>query len=123
MSRDIAGSDILGSSVPTGTFTLANDALEQDAIIFVAAKQIVHIRFDMNACVGTIIVREKEQVNAADYRQLSVKAYPADFDLGTKAISITHVCVGVLYKVTMQAQVAEGVARDIPYRYMAIDLT
>ena len=55
--------------------------------------------------------------------QISAKTFPADFDTGTKAITLSFPQKGQLYKITMQASGVEGAARDIPFRILTRDLS
>ena len=67
-------------------------------------------------------LREYVQVDGANYRQISAKVFPTDFDTGTKCVVISFPQKNSLYKITLQASVLEGAARDVPYRYIRRDL-
>ena len=109
-------------SVAGSPFSLVNNILEQDAIIVAAGTQLVDIEMDMNTLTQTNTIREYVQVDGANYRQISAKVFPTDFDTGTKAVVISFAQKGQLYKITMQASVLEGVARAIPFRILYRDL-
>ena len=110
-------------SVAGSPFSLVNNILEQDAIIVAAATQLVDIELDMSNLTQANTVREYVQTDAANYRQISAKVYPADFDTYTKCVVLSFPQKNVLYKVTLQASVAEGVARNVPYRILTRDLS
>jgi len=103
-------------------FSLVNNTDEQDAIIVAAATQLVDIELDVNALTQSNTIREHVQVDGANYRQISAKVFPTDFDAGTKAIILSFPQKNVLYKITMQASVLEGIARNVPYRILYRDL-
>jgi len=101
----------------TTVFTLQNNLLEQDAITFAAALRILDIELDMNNLTQACTVREHSQVDGVNYRQVSAKAFPGDFDPGTKAVVCGHTQKNAAYKITLQSSVLEGAPRDIPIRY------
>lgn len=112
--------DNLSGTVTTGVFALVNNILEQDCLVFPAAYQQVDVELDMNALANTITVREYVQVDGANYRQISAKVFPTNFDAGTKAVILSFVQKNSLYKITLQEAVGE--AQNIPYRYMVRSL-
>jgi len=115
--------DNLIGTPTTGTFSLVNNILEQDCLIFAVANQIVDIELDMSNLVQTNTVREYVQVDGANYRQVSAKVFPTDFDAGTKCASLSFTQKNSLYKVTLQASIIEGSAKNVPYRYIVRDLS
>lgn len=115
--------NLLGVVSTVGSpFSLVNNVLEQDVIIVAAATQLVDIELDVNALTQNNTIREYVQVDAVNYRQISAKVFPTNFDTGTKAITLSFPQKNALYKVTMQASVLEGIARDIPWRQLRRDL-
>jgi hypothetical protein len=106
------------ATVTTGTFSLLNNTDEQDVIVVAAATQAVDIELDMSNLTQVNTVREYTKVDGANYRQIAAKTFPTDFDSGTKAILLSFTQKDSLYKVTLKASVAEGAARDIPWRQM-----
>lgn len=114
--------DNLIGTVTTGTFSLLNNINEQDCLIFAAATQIIDIELDMNNLTQNNTVREHVQVDGVNYRQISAKAFPTNFDTNTKCVVISFVQKDSAYKITLQASVLEGVARNVPYHYIRRDL-
>ena len=114
--------DNLIGTVTTGTFSLLNNIVEQDCLIFAAATQLVDVELDMFNLAQTNTVREYVQVDGVNYRQISAKVFPTVFDNGTKSVIISFVQKNSLYKITLQASVLEGVAKNVPYRYTVRDL-
>ncbi len=114
--------DNLIGVVTSGTFSLVNNILEQDALIVAAGTRVVDIELDMNNLTQINTVREYVQVDGANYRQISAKAFPTVFDTGTKCVTLSFVQKGTLYKVTLQASVLEGAAKDVPWRRITKDL-
>jgi len=103
--------------VTPGTYSHPNSVAEQDALIFAAAQQEISLRLDFVNLVQNTTIREYEQVDGANYQQISAKVWPTDFDTGTKGIDIHFVQANADYKITLQSAVAEGGAKNIPYRY------
>jgi len=109
---------VLIGSVTPGTFSLANNTTEQDLLVIAAARQHLDIELDMSNLTQVNTIREYVQVDGANYKCISKKEFPTDFDDEAKAIVLSFVQKNAAYKITTQASVAEGAARDIPYRYM-----
>lgn len=114
--------DNLIAVVTTGTFTLQNNILEQDLIIFTAATQYIDITLFLNNLTQTATVREYEGDLTDTFKQLSAKVFPADFDTGTQSVVLSFKQKNARYKITIQSSVLEGATRDIPYRYATQDL-
>jgi len=114
--------NLIGTPV-TGTFSLVNNILEQDFLIFAAANQIIDLELDMVNLAQINTVREYVQTDGATYRQISAKAFPTAFDAGTTCVIISFVQKNSLYKITLQASVLEGGAKNVPYRYIVRDLS
>jgi hypothetical protein len=98
-------------------FSLPNDVAEHTVLAFTAAQQLVNVELDLSNLTQINTIREYVQVDATNYRQLSAKTYPTNYDPGTYAAILDYVQKGVLYQITMQAAVAEGAIRAVPYRY------
>jgi hypothetical protein len=105
-------------SVVGSPYSQPNDVVEHDAIVVAAATQLVDIEIDVDALTQSNTIREYVQIDGANYRLITSKIYPTDFDPGVKAIVLSFPQKGQLYKITMQANVAEGAVRDVPYRIM-----
>jgi hypothetical protein len=114
--------DNLIGTVTPGTFSLVNNANEQDCLIFNAATQQIDVELDMSNLVQINTVREKVQVDGAAYRQISAKAFPTAFDTDTKCVILSFVQKNSAYKITLQATGAEGSDKDVKYRYIVRDL-
>ena len=105
-------------SVPVaGTYTHPNDTTEHDVLEFSAATQDIHISLDVSALTQPTEIREYEKIDGTNYRQISLKTYPDDFDTGTDAITIFFKQKNSDYKVTLKSVTNEGAPKDIPYRY------
>lgn len=114
--------DNLIGVVATGTFSLVNNTNEQDCIVFNATTQLIDIELDMVNLTQSNTVREYVKVDGTNYRQISAKVFPTDFDTNTKCVTIAFPQKNSMYKITLQAAVLEGGARNVPYRYMTRDL-
>jgi|GEM_PF-3510774 len=118
-----AETDKLISVVTTGVYAHSNDLLEHDAIVFPALYKDIAIRFDVNNLAQVTTIREYEQVDGANYRELSASVFPADFDAGAKAVSYTFKQANSLYKITFQSSIVEGGVKNVPYRLIMRDLS
>jgi len=113
--------DKISASVTTGTYSHPNDTNEHDVLVFNAAIQDIEISLDVNALTQNIEIREYEAVDGTNYRQISFKTFPTDFDTNTKVILISFKQKNRNYKITFKSTVAEGAARNIPYVYRTED--
>ena len=111
------GGNTIKSVPAAGTYTHPNDTNEHDVLEFSAATQDIHISLDVSALTQPVEIREYEKIDGTNYRQISLKTYPDDFDTGTDAITIYFKQKNKDYKVTLKSTVAEGASRDIPYVY------
>ena len=111
------GGNTIKSVPASGTYTHSNDTNEHDVLEFTAATQDIHISLDVSALTQPVEIREYEKIDSTNYRQISLKTYPDDFDTGTDAITIYFKQKNKDYKVTLKSTVAEGASRDIPYVY------
>ena len=111
------GGDTIKSATAAGTYTHPNDTSEHDVLEFTADTQDIFISLDVNALTQSTEIREYEKIDGTNYRQISCKTFPDDFDTDTKAITIYFKQKNKDYKVTLKSTVAEGASRDIPYAY------
>ena len=111
------GGNTIKSVPAAGTYTHPNDTTEHDVLEFSAETQDIHISLDVSALTQPVEIREYEKIDGTNYRQISLKTYPDDFDTGTDAITIYFKQKNKDYKVTLKSTVAEGASRDIPYVY------
>ena len=89
---------------------------EADALVFAAAIQEIEVRFDMNALLQITTVREYEQVNGADYRLITARIFPTDFDVGCTAVVVAFKQANALYRITFQSALVEAGIISVPYR-------
>ena len=115
--------DKLKNTVSAAVYAHPNSIAEQDAYVFAAAIQKVSIRFDMSGLAQKTTVREKEQVDGANYRGISAKVFPDEFDAGAQEVVIDYVQANALYKITFQSAVLEGGVVNVPYRIITQDLS
>lgn len=115
--------DNLIGTPTTGTFSLVNNIDEQDALVIPAGNRITDIELDMVNLAQINTIREYVQVDGANYRLISAKIFPTSFDAGTKCVTLSFTQKNSLYKVTLQASVLEGAAKDVKYRYIVRDLS
>ena len=105
-------------AVATGTFSLVNNTNEQDVLVFAAANRLIDVELDLNLLTQINTIRLYEQIDGANYRQAAAWVYPNQFDASTTSLLISCAQKNALYRITMQASIAEGAARNVEYRYM-----
>jgi hypothetical protein len=111
--------NLVGAVSTVGSpYSQPNDLVEHDAIIIAAAIQLVDIELDCSNLTQQNTIREYVQVDGANYREISSKIFPTNFDPNVKAVTLSFPQKGQLYKITMQSQVLEGGAKNVPYRIM-----
>lgn len=111
---------LLTSTNTTGTYSHVNNINEQTVLEFAAATQDIELRTDMSNITQNTTVREYEQIDGANYQQLSSKIFPTDFDSSTKAVAFSFTQSNRKYNVTFQSSVAEGSNKNVPYTYRTI---
>ena len=111
------GGNTIKSVPAAGTYTHPNDTTEHDVLEFSADTQDIHISLDVSALTQPTEIREYEKIDGTNYRQISLKTYPDDFDTGTQAITIFFKQKNKDYKVTLKSTATEGASQSIPYVY------
>jgi len=112
-----------GQPVVADTYVHAAGVTEQDALVSDASTRRVSVRFDMIGFAQDVIVREYERIDGVNYREVSYKTFPTDFDTGCEAVYIEFIQANADYRVTFQSVVSEGVAISVPYRYVTQSLS
>lgn len=117
--------DNLIGTVTTGSYNLPNDNAEHDVpgLTFAPANQIIDIELFMNNLAQTNTVREYVSDLVAAPQQIAAKVFPTAFDTGTKCVVLSFVQKNAAYKISLQATIAEGGVKAIPYRIMVRDLS
>lgn len=106
-----------------GTYTHANNTNEQDVLEFAAAIQQIDIELDIKVLLQTTTVREYVKVDGTNYKQVSSKILPTDFDPLNETVIIQFIQKNSMYKVTLQSSVAEGAEAYIKYEYLTRSLS
>ena len=93
---------------------------EQDSLEISPAELIEHaiVLLDMNALTQNITIRNYIKIDGTNYRLISSAVFPTDFPTNAKGVPIDLYPMSVDWKITLQSAVTEGVARDVPYRYV-----
>ncbi len=100
------------------TYTHINNVNEQDVFIVTAgilpADYIIkfNVLLDVSNLTQNTIIKEYTKIININYRQISAKIFPIDFDPGTTVIEISFETYSD-YKITFQSIVAEGANRDV----------
>jgi len=105
------------ATVTTGTYSHANNTNKQDVLEFTANTQDIELRLDMVNITQLTTITEEEKIDATNYRIITQKIFPSDFDTNTKAVAFSFPQSNQSYKVTFQSGTAEGSAKNVPYVY------
>lgn len=116
MANIVASGDT-SPTVDTGSYNHPNDTTENTVATLSApsgARDITH-RFDMSNITQNLTIRQYEQIDGTNYRQITAKIFPTDFDPGTKGVETSFKMSEGNYRITFQSAVAEGSIKAIPY--------
>jgi len=110
---------VVGEEV-SGTIVHPSGVGEQDSLVVTPTELSDYpiLLLDMNALTQNTTIRIYIQIDGANYRVISSAVFPTDFPTNAKGVPITLYPLSVPWKITLQSAVAEGVSRDIPYRYV-----
>lgn len=112
----VSGSGAPAGKVTTGTYSHAVGVAEQEALVFAAGRREIAVRFDVSGFVQNTTIREYEQVNGSDYRIVTSRVWPTDFDPGCVAASVVFNQALARYRITFQSVLAEAAIVTVPYR-------
>lgn len=108
--------------VTAGTYTHPNDVAQQIALTFAADIQEIWVWLSCVALTRNTYIVEQMQVDGVNWAAFSYKRFPLDFVPGTSVWTGFHVQANAGYRIAVQSEIAEGAARDIPYRYIVRSL-
>jgi len=111
------GTDTIISSAVAGTYSHPDDTSEHDVLEFSAALQDISLALDLSALTQPVEIREYEKIDGTNYRQVSFKSFPQDFDFDTDTVLIYIQQRNKDYKVTLKSTTAEEASKSIPYVY------
>lgn len=110
----------MGAAEQSGTYAHANGVGEATGLE-VTPPQVTEydgILFDMNNLTQTTTIRVYAKVDGTNYRLMHSAVFPTDFSANTKSVWVALFQTAQMWKVTFQSSVAEGAARNVPYRYI-----
>jgi len=116
VSTILAGTPAL--AVLSDIYVHANNTNEQTIVEYAADIEELEHHFDMSNLTQKAEIREYEEIDGSNPRQITMKVYPDDFDPSTTAIVLRHFQLNQDYKITLKSQVAEGASRNVPYVYL-----
>ena len=73
-----------------------------------------HLDFTNLSQVNETTIRVYEKIDGINYRQLSQKIFPTEYETGTEAVIVVLDGAGQDMKITLESSVAEGSAKTIP---------
>jgi len=112
--RRVVGEEVTGViSHPSGLGEV--DALEVSPSTLTDYPLLI---MDVNALTQNTTIRVYVKADGTNYRLLNSAIFPTDFPANVKTVRIILSPLSVAWKVSLQSAVAEGVARNIPYRYV-----
>ena len=108
----------------SGTIVLQPGTSEQDVLEVTPAKLQKYevLLLDLNELTQNTTIRIYIKIDGTNYRLINSAVYPTDFPTNAKGVPIELYSMSVPWKITLQSAVSEGVARNIPYRYVVRNL-
>ena len=97
----------------TQTKSHLSDTDPQDLIIFTNLKKYISLNINMSNLVNDTTVEVFEKTDGTNYRLMSTKIYPTDYDTGIDIITAFLDGVGQDMKVTLTSAVLEGSSKNV----------
>jgi hypothetical protein len=97
----------------TATFNHPNTTSETDLIEFLTLKKFVVLNLDFINLTQSTTINVYDKIDGTNYRLLSTKIYPNDYDTNIIAVSVILDGGGQDMKITLTSGILEGSARDI----------
>ena len=93
---------------------------EQDSLEITPAEltEYAIVLLDFNALTQNITIRVYIEIDGTNERLISSAVFPTDFPTNAKGVPVELWPMSVDWKITLQSAVTEGVARNVPYRYV-----
>lgn len=93
---------------------------EQDSLEITPAEltEYAIVLLDFNALTQNITIRVYIEIDGTNERLISSAVFPTDFPTNAMGVPVELWPMSVDWKITLQSAVTEGVARDVPYRYV-----
>ena len=98
----------------TDTYSHPDTTTETDLVEYTGLKNYIVTNLDMSNFGESTTVRVYDKVDGTNYRQVSQKIYPDDYETGTEVATFVLDGAGQDMKVTLQSAVAEGGATSVP---------
>ena len=95
------------------TLSHPNTLTETDLIEYTTLKNLVKLHFDMTNITQISTIRVYDKTDGTNYRLLSIKEFPTDYDTGVETIVAILDGAGQDMKVTLESTILEGSAKDI----------
>lgn len=112
--------DNLKNEEVSGTIIHAAGVSEDDALEITPTELTEYsiLLPDMNALAQNTTIRIYIKIDGTNYRLIDTAIFPTDFPTNAKGVPIELWQLSVMWKITLQSAVTEGVSRNIPYRYV-----
>ncbi len=95
-------------------FSHPNTTVETDLVEHIGITEIDYHHFDLTNLTQATTIRAYEKTDGTNYRLLSSRVFPDDYDAGVETIILVLNGSGNDMKITLQSEIAEGSAKDIP---------
>ena len=96
------------------SFSHPNDTNENDLVEHLLLTEKITHHFDFSGFSQLTTIRVSEKIDGTNYRQLSEKEFPTDFEANNTAVIIVLDGAAQDMKITLQSAVAEGSATTVP---------
>jgi len=96
------------------SFIHPNDTNENNLVEHLLLTEKITHHFDFSDLLQVTTIRVSEKIDGVNYRQLSQKVFPTDFETGDQAVIIILDGGRQDMRITLQSSVAEGSAKNIP---------
>lgn len=98
----------------TVLFTHPNTTVETNLVEHLNLEELIDHHFDFSNLLQITTLRVFEKIDGSNYRQISEKVFPTDYETGTQGVVIILDGSGQDMKITLQSSIAEGSAKNIP---------
>lgn len=95
-------------------FSHPNTTVETILAEHLSITEIDYHHFDLSNLLQSTTIRVYEKTDGTNYRLLSQRVYPDDYDDGIKTVVIVLNGGGHDMKITLQSSTSEGSAKSIP---------
>lgn len=94
-------------------FSHPNTTVETDLVEHLNLEELIDHHLDFSNLAQITTIRVFEKIDGSNYRQISQKVFPTDYEIGTLGVVIILDGSGQDMKITLESSIAEGSAKNI----------